>query len=427
VSVAGFLALTADFGLAPYTLRLMSPARATGLLLGPIVALRMLFTLLAFVSVLALGAVVDVAPEALRIVEVVCAWFLLRGFAEGLAATFVARDAAHVAGLLEVIFRGAGALAAIAVVLAGGDLIAALALQIGVAAAQLLFTAVCLLRRLGGLGVSFAVAPLIGTARQAGPYALSRVVSQLTQRLAVPVIGALLSASAAGLYHAADRFVYVLSWIPHFAGIALLPTAVRRHAESDVGAGPLYQRALGGIVVAVVPASVGLFLVAPQAVELIFGDAFAAAVPVLRLLALLVFAHGLSRVMAIFLLAIDRVAARSRYEAWGMLANAALLLVLVPLLGVIGAALASLLTETLLIGLFARELAPVVGPPRCGRRLASAAMASAVFAGVLVAVGPLSLPASVALAVPLYAAGLALFPEIRRDAGQALRAWRHGA
>ena len=423
VSVASFLALGADFGLTPYTLRVMSPARASGELLGPIIALRTVLTLLAFALLFGVAALIEVAPETRQVVGVVCAWFLVRGVAEGVGATFIARDKAHVASVLEVAFRAAGAVASIGIVLAGGGLIPALAVQIVAAAAQLFSTVVWVRRTVGRPGVCFAFPQLAATARFAGPYAFSRMVTQLTQRIAVPVIAALLGASAAGLYHAADRFVYALSWIPHFAGIAVLPTAIRRHAESEEGVGSLYQRALGGIVLIGIPASVGLFLVAPRAVNLLFGESFAPAVPVLRILAPMIFANCVSRIMAIFLLAIDRIAARSRHEARAMAVNLIGLLVLVPPFGIAGAALAILIAETLLVVLFARELASTVGPPRCGKRLAIALAGTAVFSGALLALPSLSLLASVAIGVLLYAGSLMAFPAIRSEEGGALVAW----
>jgi O-antigen/teichoic acid export membrane protein len=421
--VASFLALGADFGLTPYTLRVMSPARASGELLGPIIALRAVLTLLAFALMFGVGALIEVAPETRQVVGVVCAWFLVRSVAEGVGATFIARDKAHIASGLELTFRAAGAAVSIGIVLAGGRLISALAVQVVAAAAQLFFTVTWIRRTVGQPGVRFALPELVATARRAGPYAVSRMVTQLTQRIAVPVVGALLGASAAGLYHAADRFVYALSWIPHFAGIALLPTAIRRHAESEEGAGPLYQRALGGIVLIGVPAAVGLYLVAPRAVILLFGESFGAAVPVLRILAPLVFANCVSRIMAVFLLAIDRIAARSRHEARAMAVNLIGLLVLVPPFGIAGAALAILVAETMLVIWFARELASTVGPPRCGKRLAIALAGTAVFSGALLALPPLSLLASVAIAVPLYAGSLMAFPAIRKGEGRALVEW----
>jgi O-antigen/teichoic acid export membrane protein len=423
VSVASFLALGADFGLTPYTFKVMSPARASGELLGPILALRSVLTLFAFALLIVAGVPFEFTPETRRVVGVVCAWFLLRGFAEGVGATFVARDRAHIAGGLELAFRGAGAAVSIALVLAGGRLSSALAVQVVAAAAQLFCTMAWIRRTVGRPRVRFALPQLSATARCAGPYALSRVVTQLTQRMAVPVIGALLGASAAGLYHAADRFVYALSWIPHFAGISLLPTAIRRHAESDGGAGPLYQRALGGIVLIGIPASAGLFLVAPRAVSLLFGDSFEAAVPVLRILAPLVFANCVSRIMAVFLLAVDRIAARSRLEARAMVVNLIGLVFLVPAFGIPGAALAILIAEVLLVLWFARELAPIVGPPRCGKRLAIALAGTAVFGGVLLALPPISLFASVSVGVLLYVATLMAFPAIRGEEGRALAAW----
>jgi O-antigen/teichoic acid export membrane protein len=426
VGVAGILALIADFGLTSYTIKAMSPRRAAGELLGSVIGLRALLGVAAFAAVVVAAVAVDLAPATRNVLILVSCWFLLRGVAEGLGATFIARDESHVASTLEVVFRGAGAATSIAVLLAGGSLVLALAVQVPVAVAQLAATWLRVRRRFGPLGGAVSGAALLTTARSAGPYAISRLLTQLTQRIAVPAIGVLLGASAAGLYHAADRFVYVLSWIPHFVGMALLPTAVRRHADAGSDLAGLYQRALGGIVLIGIPAAVGLFLVAPGAVERIFGGSFAGAVPALQLLAPLVFVNCIGRIMGIFLLAVDRIGARSRCEAVAMVTNAIGILVFVPRFGIRGAALAILVAEIALVVLFSRELAPLLGRPQLGRRLAVAAAGSAGFTAVLLGIGPPGPFASIAIAAPLYGAFLMLSPGIRNREGRALLAWLRG-
>jgi len=426
VGVGGLLALVADFGLSGYTIRTLSPRLASGELLGPVVGLRIVFGAAAFVGVLTVAALWGLAAGTRDVLLLVCLWFLLRGMAEGLGATFVARDESHVASALEVAFRGAGAAASIAVVLAGGGLVPALAVQVPVAGVQLATTWRRVRRRFGPVQSCFSPSALAATARRAGPYALSRLLNQLTERIAVPAVGVLLGAPAAGLYHAADRFVTVLSWIPHYLGIAVLPTVVRHHADAQSDVARLYERALGGMVLFGVPAAAGLCWIAPAAVERVFGDSFAGAVPALRLLAPLVFLNCVARIMATFLLAVDHMAARSRCEAVAMLVNAAGLLCLVPVLGIRGAAVAILIAEVVLVALFARELTPLLGPPRIGRRLALAGAGTAAFSGALVAAGSPGPFASIAIAVPVYAIFLVVSPGIRNREGRALLAWLRG-
>ena len=72
----------------------------------------------------------------------------------------------------------------------------------------------------------------------------------------------------------------------------------------------------------------------------------------------------LNETLGVWLMAADRVAERTRHQTKALVVNAGGNLLLIPWLGISGAAIATLLSEGLLLALFFRELAPIVGPPR---------------------------------------------------------------
>jgi O-antigen/teichoic acid export membrane protein len=98
-------------------------------------------------------------------------------------------------------------------------------------------------------------------------------------------------------------------------------------------------------------------------------------------------------------------------------------LLLIPTLGIEGAAIATLLSKAVLASLFVRELRSVVGAPRCARRAWIAVVGSAAFSVVLWWLPPLPLPMTIALGAIVYAASLLCFADVRRFELQVLLGW----
>jgi O-antigen/teichoic acid export membrane protein len=265
----------------------------------------------------------------------------------------------------------------------------------------------------------------VDLARSARPFALSRFLAQLSSRTDVLLLGLLLGTTAAGLYHAPHRVVTALFWIPHFVALALLPILSRASVESPERLGRLYQRTLGSAVLFGMPAVAGLLWIAPGLTVLLFGQEFIPAVPVLRILAILVLLACLSKIMSACLLACNREERWVRHQWKAALVNFVGNLALIPWLGIVGAALATLIAEALLVVLFAVELALFVGPPRIASRLGIAFLGTSAFSVIFILLPGSSLAVTVAIGVVVYGAVIFSFPTIRSYEGRAaFDGWR---
>jgi O-antigen/teichoic acid export membrane protein len=195
--------------------------------------------------------------------------------------------------------------------------------------------------------------------------------------------------------------------------------------ESPEKLGPFYQRALGSAVLFGIPAMAGLLWIAPGLTVLLFDREFIRAVPVLRILAVLVFLVCLSKIMSVCLLACKREGPWVRHQWKAALVNVVGNLALIPWLGIVGAALATLVAETLLVVLFAVELTPFVGAPRIGPRLGAAFLGTSVFSVIFILWPGASPAVTVAIGVVVYCAVIFSFPAIRSHEGRAaLEGWR---
>lgn len=111
------------------------------------------------------------------------------------------------------------------------------------------------------------------------------LLAAVTHHFDLIAVGKVLGATVLGLYQIAGKVpevtILVLVWV---VGQVLFPTFARLHAAGEA-LGPVYLRALRYLAAAVLPAGVGLALIAHSLVPMVFGSRWAAAAPILQGLA----------------------------------------------------------------------------------------------------------------------------------------------
>lgn len=414
MGLTGFFAIFADFGLHSFSIKGLS-RRDSPLpqYFGRILSLRVAFSLAVFAALLLALPFLPFPLESKLIILVIGVYQVAQRMSEGFTAVLISREDTLLAGAVDATFKAVTALGGIAVVLAGGSLAMAVAALMLLTGGQMLVAYPLVARRYGRPKMTASWSLLVGTARQATPYAGSRILTQLYTRADVVLLGFFLGAAAAGLYNVAYRVVFLLMFIPQYAATAVFPLASRLYTESREEFEELYGRSLSTIVLAGLPIAAGVWLIAPDIIRLTFGQSFAESVAVLRILAGLLFVSFLSRTMGVFLMSSDRQVERMKIFAIVAGLSVALNLTLIPIYGIKGAALAALSSELVLMALFAARLRPVVGWPRIGSRLAIAGLGAASFCLVFTLLPALPLAVVVPGSALLYSAVLLLFRDIR--------------
>lgn len=204
------------------------------------------------------------------------------------------------------------------------------------------------------------------------------------------------SSAEVGLYAAAYALVGFSSNLALTYGVSLLPTLTRAAGEPDRER-ELYRTSNAYALALGLPLALGGCVLAGPLIELVFGEAYA---PASRALQILVWAIplGLLRNLAsTVMVARARETFLLRVTVAAAAANLTLNLLLIPAHGLVGAAVAAVLTEairmSLLLALARREGFPLLMPASCWRPVTAGLSMTAflLFAGPL---GPL-------VAVPL--------------------------
>jgi len=242
--------------------------------------------------------------------------------------------------------------------------------------------------------------------REAGPLGATAAVSSLYTRLDILLLGQMASTGVLGLYSAAYKPINLAVSFGNTMGGTLLPLMAR---EPQSGVPVAFERAVRGLGIAGPALALALSGLGGPLLRLAFGADFAAAAPVLTLLAWSMTANWLYAPLSVAL------QARGRERWWlaslsgGLALNLAGNVWAIPRWGAVGAAGATLVSETALLSLAVLLLYRQLGIRPSLRPVLAALGATAAGGGALVVLwsaGPL---AATAAALAVYGSLAALW------------------
>ncbi len=355
LAFAGLFAAATGPGAASFGTREMArDLAAVGRLVPDVAALRAGLAL-ALVPLLTLGAwSLDRPPAAIAAITLAGLGLplhaLVATFDSALVARGRAQAAAACAALRQVLFVALG----LGALVAGGGVLALLAAaQLAVSARAL--AALLAVRRLPGVTLARPSPARFGELlRRLWPFGVEGASDLLGLHAPLALLALLASEEVTGHYGAAFALVLVLAPFAQSLGTALTP---RLSAPGGRALLPgLTGSALRLTLLLGLPAAALLAWAAGPLATAVYGSAFAASAPALRVLAWsvpLTFAAEALRA-ALLALQLERVAARAAFT--GTLAALALTLLLAPAHGAAGAALACVGTRLVSLTFFVHAL-----------------------------------------------------------------------
>ena len=319
----------------------VSPARArsTGLFGNGAIALAALVLCLALRGPLSRGFLDDAAPRAFLLAALTAPLLSLGDLLRGVARTIDRFDLQNLFSLLQSV----GVLGALVVALplAGGALDAALGANLAVQLALVIGFAIALARLVGfegRLDRSEAGASL----GYGWNLAVQNIVITLHERVDVFLLAALgVSAFQIGLYAVAVSVLERLRLVPGAIGVAVLPQLA---GASEAEAARLTAAVVRPSTLFMLAASAALVPIGAFGIPLLFGADYTASVEPFLLLLPGVAAVTVSRVLSRYFAAVYRQGGVLALRVAALAANVALNLWLIPRAGIVGAALASLVS-----------------------------------------------------------------------------------
>jgi len=350
-------------------------------------------------------------PTVVPFVGVGAAWVAARAFTSYFGALFQGFNRVAWSARLRVVTRAGQFVFVVAFVALGFGVVGAFA---GYVAGLVVAAAV------GGFvaytrfyaDYEAAAEPAAGLSRRLLEYSVpltaTRSANVLDKKVDTLLVGAFTGMAGAGFYTVAKQVSNFASMPAASFGFTLSP-ALGEQANRGDGerAARLYEQSLSYVLLAYVPAAVGLVLVAEPMVRYVFGSDYLGAVPVVEVFAGFVLVNAVNKITTDALDYLGRARARAVVKGVTAASNFLLNLLLVPAYGAVGAAAATVVTYTAYtlanVYVIHDELGLRVG--RVGRRIGLACLVSLGMAAAVVLVLPyVSGVASLLAAVGLGAA-----------------------
>ncbi len=416
IAFTGFFFVFAEFGLYFYTIKELNRTdQEAWKCFETILSLRFILSSLVFVILLGILVFLPFSYETKIIIALIGAYQIVLTLVNGFAGVFIARENAFHAGLLESSLKIITALVGIIIAVSGGGLVMVLTTLPLLTCVGLFVAYKMVVSKYGRIQLDLSLPNLICVARKSVPYAHSSFLYPLASRMDVVLLGFFLGATSAGIYNVGYRLVFLLQFFPYFAGVALLPFLAKLAVDFQKELPALYQQAMNLIVLIALPVSAGVWLIAQDLIDIAFGQAFSESVKILRILTGLLFLCFLEHVLATFLMACNRQPERMRCQ-WGCaLANVCGNLFLIPVLGIYGAAVATVASEALLVFLYVRLLVGNFGWPNIGQKVMVSMLGVAGMCVPFIVFPSISQLLMIPVAIICYFGILALFRDIRKN------------
>jgi O-antigen/teichoic acid export membrane protein len=416
IALTGFLVVFADFGLYDYSVKEMSRRdRSATEYYGGVFLLRLILSLIVLTTLAILFPFLPFSTEAKLVIVLIGAYQIVYTLVDILAAVFVAHEDMHLAGVLEFTLRMFIALTGIGIAVMGGSLVTTMAAFPIVTSLYVIVTFTVVSKKYGSPQLKITWPFFSQTLQKAMPYAIFIGLHQLSTRIDIVFLGFLLGTVASGIFNAAYRIIFFFLIVSYFTGLALLPMAARLYLVSRSELEKLYNQSLNWVILAVVPLTGGIWLIAPKLVNLIYGENFAESALILRYLTLLVFIAFIKNVMGVFLTACDRQVDRTKGQGIAACTNVLGNALLIPIIGIKGAAITSVISESFILIVYTIRLRSLFGWPRIGLRLGISCLATTTFLLTMTLLGTIPLIVEIVLSVCLYFGILLLFKDIRQN------------
>lgn len=184
--------------------------------------------------------------------------------------------------------------------------------------------------------------------REGLPVGAGMVLRRISWYLDIFILTMLSTANSVGLFSVAFRVIQLVNVIPFTLSIPIFPVFSRLAVESKERVFILYERVLKIFVLISLPIAVWILILGSNVTVFMFGDAYQPAGVVLMTMGPMVIFLFLNGLYVHIFSAVDEQSAYMKAVAVAVIINVVLDIVFIPMWGIVGAALATLISEVVL-------------------------------------------------------------------------------
>lgn len=379
------------------------------------IALKLALGLPALVVAVVLGAAAGLDRDTILVVLVLGVAVLAELLTATSLAVFQAYERLAFVPVVLISQRLLTALAGIAALLAGADVVGVAAVYLGGAVVGLWLALALLVAKVARPRLELGAHDWWPLMRVALPIGLVGVFGTILFRVDAAMLGLYEPDPVVGDYGAAYRLFETTLFVSWSVGTAIYPVVSRLSRTSDPPVGLVYERALKLVLAPTLPLALAAAILAGPIVRLVYGGEFEEAVSALALLAPAIALYPVAHVAGTVVIAQDRQVPMAVAHGVVALQNVLGNLVLIPWLSLDGAALGTSISQALLTAWLLWLARGAAGPVSVRRVVGGPALAGAAAAAVMGALAREPALAA-ALAAVVYSTVLVAYERVAHPA-----------
>lgn len=186
--------------------------------------------------------------------------------------------------------------------------------------------------------------------RYSVPLTVTRSGHTLDKNVDTILVAFFLNSTAVGFYVLGKQIADFVTVPATSLGFAVSPAYGEQKASDDLaGAARLYENAFIHTILLYIPAGAGLLLVSQPTIRYLFGSSYLGAVPVVQVFGAYILLRAVDKITNDGLDFVGRARDRAIAKTGTSVANVILNVLLIPVIGVVGAAISTVITYTALI------------------------------------------------------------------------------
>ena len=184
------------------------------------------------------------------------------------------------------------------------------------------------------------------------PFALTAFIGLIYMQIDIVMLSAMKGDAVVGWYRAATALIYSLVAIPNIVGFAIFPVMSKFYVSSKEALKTTLQKSAKYLFILGLPIAVGTSLLSDRFILLLYGAEFTPAIIAMQILAFYLPLRFINHATGYTLSSIDKQPVRLLSAVIAATTNIALNLFLIPKFSLVGAAIATAITEVVLFSCY---------------------------------------------------------------------------
>lgn len=239
---------------------------------------------------------------------------------------------------------------ALTVLLQGYGLVELLSAILGAHILATLLTFTIVVRKFARPKLAFDLALCKRMLKTSLPFALAVVSSVFYTRIDTVMLSIWKGDAVVGWYNAAYQLIWGLQFIPMAFTGSVYPILSKYFASSENSLRLAYEKSFKLLTVLAIPLGIGITLLAPEIIHVLYGEAFTPSVTALQILIWVGCPTFVTMIVGYTLFSMDKQIVDMKFTGIGALMNVVLNLLLIPRFSYIGAGVASVVCRLFVLG-----------------------------------------------------------------------------